>query len=140
MSNQVNELCEDIECPICGKEATLHQTLEPPQETINCHVCGYVRRFVVTNLRESNKPSDFEWTPRYEIIEELGFGGYRLTLNHSAITECGSFTNSGSAAYFESEVKRLGSEVTHASYSELIDGQIQYTVLVDKLDPQSQLY
>ena len=131
---------EYIECPACGESAVGCQKADPPQEEINCNRCGYFRTFRITNLEDKNKPSEFEWVPQYEIVEEHGFGGYSLTLNHSGVRECGGFTNSGSLDYFKSEVERLGSEVTQAAYTQLVDGKLVETTLVGVPNPHPELY
>lgn len=141
MSEVTNELVDHVDCPICGsEEAISRQTIEPPQEQINCYKCGYLRDFYVTNLADKDKVSEFEWVPRYQIKEQLGYGGYKLQLNHSNVAEIGSFATGGSLPYFLSEVDRLIDQVTYASYTELVDGQIKQTVVVDKPNPNPHLY
>jgi len=127
-----------IECPACGEQAIQHQQLDPPEEQINCNKCGYFRKFHITNLKDKDQLSEFEWMPQYAIVEERGFGGYSLTLNHTGVQECGGFANSGSLDYFKSEVKRLGSEVTQAAYTQLIDGKLVETTLVNIPYPDSE--
>ena len=129
-----NFTADDIACPICGHPATNQFFLETGEEYIDCHSCGYTRKFFINNLDQKDVQSEFDWLPDFTIEEYTGYGAYTIRFVGGSGTECGAFATPESEQYFIDNVEANRSNISFAKYTRFIDGVIEEIVVVNSAD------
>ena len=119
-----------IECPKCGGEAYDEFYYKSGEEFIVCPDCGYNRRFFITNW-EQKEENGIDWIPEFKLEEYGGIGGYRLRQKGAIGHELGSFTDKQGPAEFVKLVEDNRDKIEHAEYTQLVDGKVVVTVLVE---------
>lgn len=119
-----------IKCPKCGNEEAhqefIHSTGE---ESIMCLVCGYSRRFFITNWNDREREGG-EWIPMFSIEEVGGSGSYKVRAKGRNGYEVGSFLNSTAPEEFCEMVNARKDEIGHAEYTIIQHGTPHTTILI----------
>lgn len=129
-----NYTADDIACPICGQPAINQFFFETGEEYIDCHSCGYTRKFYITNLEQKEAQSEYDWIPEYKIDEQQGYGAYAVRYFGSSNLECGGFATPESEQYFIDTVEANKSNISYARYTKLVDGKIEQVILINSPD------
>lgn len=126
---------DDLDCPVCGSRAIVRFFFETAEEHIDCYSCGYMRKFIITNLADKqNQESEFGWIPAYTVEEANGYGAYAIRMLHSDNTEVGSFANEQSEQFFIDSVQQVKDQIAYARYTKLVDGKIQEVILINTVE------
>jgi len=110
-----------MECPNCGREASIDYYYKTGEEYINCGNCGYHFSATIVNRDKLlTELTDDDWK-----VEEVKnpWGAYRLKQYNSVVYQCGSLENEEQYTEFRNMVNQ-GDEVEFWSVSRLVDGEI----------------
>lgn len=110
-----------VECPNCGREASIDYYYKTGEEYINCGNCGYHFSATIVN-RDKLLPelTDDDWK-----VEEVKnpYGAYRLKPYDSVVYQCGSFDDEEQYIEFRNMVNQ-DDDIEFWSVSRLVDGEI----------------
>ena len=110
-----------MECPNCGREASIDYYYKTGEEYINCGNCGYHFSATIVNRDKLlTELTDDDWK-----VEEVKnpWGAYRLKQYNSVVYQCGSFGGEEQYTEFRNMVNQ-DDDIEFWSVSRLVDGEI----------------
>jgi len=110
-----------MECPNCGREASIDYYYKTGEEYINCGNCGYHFSATIVNRDKLlTELTDDDWK-----VEEVKnpWGAYRLKQYNSVVYQCGSLENEEQYTEFRNMVNQ-DDDIEFWSVSRLVDGEI----------------
>ena len=110
-----------MECPNCGREASIDYYYKTGEEYINCGNCGYHFSATIVNRDKLlTELTDDDWK-----VEEVKnpWGAYRLKQYNSVVYQCGSFGGEEQYIKFRNMVNQ-DDDIEFWSVSRLVDGEI----------------
>ena len=117
-----------IDCPNCGNQAMDEYYYKTGEQYANCNHCGYHRSVTIKN--KTKKITELV-EDDYEVVEiKNPYAAYRVKQKGFEGTLCGGVMNYEELQEFIEEVYENRDDITEASYSRLIDGQIVITELI----------
>lgn len=112
---------DGMECPNCGREASIDYYYKTGEEYINCGNCGYHRSATIVNRDKLlTELTDDDWK-----VEEVKnpYGAYRLKQYNSVAYQCGLFGDEEQYTKFRNMVNQ-DDDIEFWSVSRLVDGEI----------------
>ena len=131
-----------FDCPNCGQEAVDDFYYKTGEQYINCNSCGYheshsYKRDENGNLITKDGTNNYSFDNLIMEVKEYNnpYGAYRIKINDSCATQCGTIRDKKDYDEFVSHVLSLPkeeSDIELCTISRFINGEIVIETLIGK--------